>query len=68
MLTATNRRYSGDAIKEVGNDGHFFGIQHTQDRYSDAFYQPFLFDWRNFEAWAAAVRIGQQNERTKSIK
>ncbi|MEL7405315.1 MAG: trimethylamine methyltransferase family protein, partial [Pseudomonadota bacterium] len=31
-----------DAIKSVGSEGHFFGIQHTQDRYSTAFYQPFL--------------------------
>ncbi len=43
-----------DAIKSVGNDGHFFGIQHTQDRYSTAFYQPFVSDWRNYEAWEAA--------------
>jgi len=43
-----------DAIKEVGNDGHYFGIQHTQDRYEKAFYQPFLSDWRNFEAWDLA--------------
>ena len=40
-----------DAIKSVGSDGHFFGIQHTQDRYETAFYQPFLSDWRNYEAW-----------------
>ncbi len=40
-----------DAIREVGHDGHFFGIQHTQDRYEQAFYQPFLSDWRNYEAW-----------------
>ncbi|MEL7345337.1 MAG: trimethylamine methyltransferase family protein [Pseudomonadota bacterium] len=40
-----------DAIQEVGSSGHFFGIQHTQDRYESAFYQPFLSDWRNFEAW-----------------
>ena len=40
-----------DAIREVGSDGHFFGIQHTQDRYTTAFYQPFLSDWRNYEAW-----------------
>ncbi|MFK7875190.1 MAG: trimethylamine methyltransferase family protein [Paracoccaceae bacterium] len=40
-----------DAIKDVGSDGHFFGIQHTQDRYTTAFYQPFLSDWKNFEAW-----------------
>ena len=43
-----------DAIKEVGPTGHFFGIQHTQDRYQSAFYEPFVSDWRNFEAWEAA--------------
>jgi len=43
-----------DAIREVGDQGHFFGIQHTQDRYTTAFYQPFLSDWRNYEAWEAA--------------
>ena len=40
-----------DAIADVGGDGHFFGIQHTQDRYEDAFHQPFVSDWRNYEAW-----------------
>lgn len=40
-----------EAIAEVGPGGHFFGCQHTQDRFQDAFYQPFLSDWRNFEAW-----------------
>ncbi len=43
-----------DAIREVGHSGHFFGIQHTQDRYSTAFYQPFLSDWKNYEGWEAA--------------
>ena len=46
-----------DAIKSVGNSGHFFGIQHTQDRYTTAFYQPFLSDWRNFEGWEVAGGI-----------
>ena len=46
-----------EAIKAVGNDGHFFGIQHTQDRYETAFYQPFLSDWRNYEAWEVAGGI-----------
>ncbi len=40
-----------DAVKEVGQNGHFFGIQHTQDRYETAFYAPFLSDWSNFENW-----------------
>ena len=42
-----------NAIKEVGHTGHYFGIQHTQDRYEGAFYEPFVSDWRNFEAWYA---------------
>jgi trimethylamine--corrinoid protein Co-methyltransferase len=46
-----------DAIKEVGPNGHFFGIEHTQKRYTSAFYQPFLSDWKNYEAWEAAGGI-----------
>jgi trimethylamine--corrinoid protein Co-methyltransferase len=40
-----------DAIREVGPQGHYFGCQHTQDRYTTAFYAPFVSDWRNYEAW-----------------
>ena len=46
-----------EAVREVGNEGHFFGIQHTQDRYATAFYQPYLSDWRNYEAWEAAGAV-----------
>lgn len=46
-----------DAIRDVGSAGHFFGIQHTQDRYSSAFYQPFVSDWKNFEAWEQAGAV-----------
>jgi trimethylamine--corrinoid protein Co-methyltransferase len=40
-----------DAIREVGPQGHYFGCQHTQERYTSAFYAPFVSDWRNYEAW-----------------
>ncbi|MGB0506690.1 MAG: trimethylamine methyltransferase family protein [Pikeienuella sp.] len=40
-----------EAIREVGSDGHFFGCQHTQERYETAFYSPFLSDWSNYENW-----------------
>ena len=54
-LTATGPdEIAFDAVRKVGDQGHFFGIQHTQDRYTTAFYQPFLSDWRNYEAWEAA--------------
>ena len=46
-----------DAIKKVGANGHYFGIEHTQKRYESAFYQPFVSDWRNFEAWEAAGSV-----------
>ena len=43
-----------DAMREAGHGGHFFGTQHTQERYQTAFYEPILSDWRNFESWAEA--------------
>lgn len=43
-----------DAMREVGPGGHFFGTQHTQDRYRSAFFAPMVSDWRNFESWEEA--------------
>lgn len=52
-FATTDEDLAFDAIREVGPNGHYFGVQHTQDRYTSAFYAPFDSDWRNFEAWAA---------------
>jgi len=35
----------------VGAGGHFFGTQHTLDRFEHAFYQPIVFSRANFEQW-----------------
>jgi len=43
-----------DAIDEVGPGGHFFGTEHTQHRYRNAFFAPMVSDWRNFELWEEA--------------
>jgi trimethylamine--corrinoid protein Co-methyltransferase len=43
-----------EAIREVGPGGHFFGAQHTLARYSNAFYEPIISDWRNNQQWLAA--------------
>ncbi|MEM7439706.1 MAG: trimethylamine methyltransferase family protein [Pseudomonadota bacterium] len=51
VVATTEADLAVDAIKEVGHAGHFFGVQHTQDRYETAFYAPFASDWSNFEAW-----------------
>ncbi len=40
-----------DAITEVGPGGHFFGTQHTLDRFETAFYPPMVFSRTNFEQW-----------------
>ncbi len=50
-FATTEEDLAFDAIKEVGAGGHYFGCQHTQDRYQTAFYAPFVSDWRNYEAW-----------------
>jgi trimethylamine---corrinoid protein Co-methyltransferase len=57
ILGTTEADLALDAIAEVGPGGHFFGCQHTQDRYQQAFYGPFLSDWRNYEAWQGAGGI-----------
>ena len=49
-----------EAIAEVGEiigrgeAAHFLGLAHTEKRYKTAFYQPFLSDWKNYEAWESA--------------
>ena len=40
-----------DAIKTVQHGGHFFGTEHTLERFETAFYSPLLSDWNNFENW-----------------
>lgn len=57
-----------EAIREVGSKGHYFGIQHTQDRYTSAFYQPFLSDWRNYEAWEIAGGVWTQERAHRLFK
>ena len=42
-----------EAMREVGPGGHFFGCEHTMQRYRSAFYEPFISDWQNSENWVA---------------
>ena len=66
ILGTTEADLAIDAIAEVGAGGHYFGCQHTQDRYQEAFYSPFLSDWRNYEAWQAAGSLWSA-ERAHSV-
>ncbi|GAB5471515.1 MAG: trimethylamine methyltransferase family protein [Rhodospirillales bacterium] len=53
-IEVTENSLGLEAVREVGPGGHFFGAQHTLERYETAFYQPILSDWRNFETWEEA--------------
>ncbi|QEE36261.1 trimethylamine methyltransferase family protein [Octadecabacter sp. SW4] len=57
-----------ETIREVGSGGHYFGVQHTQDRYETAFHQPFISDWRNFEAWEIAGGVWTAERAHKMFK
>ena len=43
-----------DALREVGSGGHFFGTQHTMERYKTAYYTPYVSDWSNYGQWQEA--------------
>ncbi|MGB0865591.1 MAG: trimethylamine methyltransferase family protein [Granulosicoccaceae bacterium] len=43
-----------DAMREVGPGGHFFGCEHTMERYKTAFHEPIISDWQNHENWQLA--------------
>lgn len=45
---------SFDEIASVGPGGHFFAAPTTMATYETAFYQPFLYDLRNYGSWAEA--------------
>lgn len=57
-----------DAIRDVGPGGHFFGTQHTLDRFETAFYAPLVSDWRNFETWRDDGAIDAATRANKVFK
>lgn len=61
----TREEIGVEAMAEVGPGGHFFGCDHTMERFKDAFYQPFLSDWQNHENW---VLSGAENATQRATK
>lgn len=43
-----------EAISSVDPGGHFFGTEHTLERYDTAFYEPLVFTRANFGQWTEA--------------
>ena len=67
-LEVNDETLAFDAVKEVGSNGHFFGIQHTQDRYETAFYNPFLSDWNNYENFEERGSVWTHDRANKMYK
>src|SRR5262245_40119658 len=43
-----------NAIADTPPGGHFFGGEHTLQRYRTAFYEPLVSDWSNYGQWTEA--------------
>ena len=53
-VSFSDDEFALEAIDEVGPGGHFFGCDHTMQRYRTAFHEPLLSDWQNHENWQLA--------------
>ncbi|GMQ85077.1 MAG: trimethylamine methyltransferase family protein [Acidimicrobiia bacterium] len=53
-LATTEADLGVDAISGVDPGGHFFGTEHTLERYDTAFYEPIVFTRNSFEQWEEA--------------
>jgi trimethylamine--corrinoid protein Co-methyltransferase len=51
-LGASPDDLAAEAIAAVGHGGHFFGTQHTLERFETALYSPLVSDWSNYENWS----------------
>jgi trimethylamine--corrinoid protein Co-methyltransferase len=56
-----------EAIRDVGPGGHYFGTAHTLERYRNAFYQPLISDWSNYETWAEAGKPGAEGRMVELV-
>jgi len=50
-LASDDAELAYDAIAAVEPGSHFFGCEHTMERYQTAFYEPLVSDWSNFGQW-----------------
>lgn len=54
-----------DAMSRVPTGGHFFGDEHTLERYQHAFYAPLISDWSNHGAWTEAGSLTATQRATQ---
>jgi len=69
-LNSDDAELAFDAIASVEPGSHFFGCDHTMERYQTAFYEPLVSDWSNFGQWTDSggkTAIQRANEIWKKI-
>ncbi len=64
-LEVNDDELATDAISAAGPGGHFFGLDHTLERYETAFYDPIVFSRANFEQW---TEDGSQDAAERATK
>ena len=67
-LDLSEDAFAFEAIREVGPGSHFFGAEHTKQRFKTAFYAPFMSDWRNFETWEETGSVKAEERANKIMK
>ena len=50
-LQSSENELAFEAIASVEPGSHFFGCEHTMERYQTAFYEPLVSDWSNYGSW-----------------
>ena len=65
-VTIDDAALAVETIAEVGPAGHFFGTQHTQDRYATEHFQPLVSKWSNFEMWDEEGRV-ESHQRAEAL-
>jgi len=50
-LNSSDSELAFEAIANVEPGTHFFGCDHTMERYQTAFYEPLVSDWSNYGQW-----------------
>jgi trimethylamine--corrinoid protein Co-methyltransferase len=55
-----------EAIRGVGPAGHFFGADHTMDRFETAFHAPMVSNWDNWETFAEKGGV-QARDRANAV-
>jgi trimethylamine---corrinoid protein Co-methyltransferase len=49
---------------EVGHGGHFFGAEHTLERFRDCFWRPTIASTENIDRWTRGGSLDQQARAT----